>query len=47
MITLSKGGAYLLNGLEIIEDSQDAVAAIKSKTGITTDSKEALKNTIA
>ena len=33
MITLSKGGAYLLNGLEIIEDSQDAVAAIKSKTG--------------
>ena len=47
MITLSKGGAYLLNGLEIIDDSQDAVVAIKSKTGITTDKNEALKNTIA
>ena len=47
MITLSKGGAYLLNGLEIIDDSQDAVAAIKSKTGIVTDKNEALKNTIA
>ena len=33
MITLSKGGAFLINGNEIIEDSNDALLAIKSKTG--------------
>ncbi len=46
MITLSKGGAYLLSGTEIIEDSSEALAAIKSKTGIDTTACDAAKNTI-
>ena len=33
MITLSKGGAYLINGTEIVEGSAEAVSAIKAKTG--------------
>ena len=33
MITLSKGGAYLINGNEIVEDGSEALAAIQAKTG--------------
>jgi len=43
MIKLFDKGVYLLNGKEIIEDSQDAANHIKSKTGITQSSKETAK----
>ena len=33
MITLSAGGAWLLNGVELIEDNQEAAAVLKAKLG--------------
>ena len=33
MITLSKGGAYLLNGNEVIEVGDDSEEILKSKLG--------------
>ena len=33
MITLYDGGAYLINGNELVKDNQDAVSIIKEKTG--------------
>ena len=33
MIELSKGGAYLLNGTEIIEDGSNAAAELSAKAG--------------
>ena len=33
MINLYDGGAYLVNGTELIKDSNEALAAVKSKTG--------------
>ena len=47
MVKLSKGGAYLINGTEIIEDSQTALAQIAAETGSNITSEEAAKNTIA
>ena len=47
MITLSKGGAYLVNGCEMIQDDANAAAAIKAKTGKEITAKEAAKETIA
>ena len=47
MIKLYDGGAYLVNGTEIIEDCADAVQIINSKTGLTVSKEEAAKNTIA
>ncbi len=47
MVKLSKGGAYLINGTEIIEDSQTALAQVAAKTGSNITSEEAAKNTIA
>lgn len=47
MITLSKGGAYLINGTEIVEDGDGAIAAVAAKSGVTTSKEEALKGTIA
>ena len=47
MITLLKNGAYLLRGQEIVEDSADAGAIIKSKTGVDVDKEAAAKNTIS
>ena len=48
MIELSKGGAYLLNGTEIIEDGSNAAAELSAKLGNAAPSKEeAAKNTIA
>ena len=47
MISLSKAGAYLLKGSEIVEDSAEALSAVASKTGINITKEEALKNTIA
>lgn len=47
MINLYKGGAYLINGREIIEDTHEAQASIKAKTGKTIDKAQAAKNTMA
>ena len=47
MVTLSKGGAYLLNGTEVVEVSEDALAIVKEKTGKSISEQEARKNTIA
>lgn len=47
MVKLSKGGAYLINGTEIIEDSQTALAQVAAETGSNITSEEAAKNTIA
>lgn len=47
MIQLTQGGAYLLNGTEIVPDSADAAAQIKNKTGKEVSKAEAAKNTIA
>ncbi len=47
MIKLAQGGAYLLNGTEIILDSADTAAQIRSKTGREVSKEEAAKNTIA
>lgn len=43
MITLTQGGAYLLNGAEIISDSAEAAAQIKNKTGKEVSKTEAAK----
>ncbi len=47
MIELLQGGAWLVNGEEIIVDAPDAQAAVESKTGKKTTREEAAKNTIA
>ena len=47
MIELLQGGAYLVNGMEIVEDTNEAAAAIKAKTGKDISKQEAAKNTIA
>ena len=47
MIQLLEGGAYLLNGMEIVPDDAEALQCIKAKTGVDTSKEEAAKNTIA
>ena len=47
MVKLYKGGAYLLHGTEVIADAPDALAAVKSKTGIETTKEAAAKETMA
>lgn len=47
MIQLFEGGAYLVNGTELIADSADAQAAVKAKTGRGISKAEAAKGTIA
>ena len=47
MITLYNQGAYLINGLELVEDTKDAKAVIAAKTGKTISKEEAAKETIA
>ncbi|MBQ8199960.1 MAG: hydratase [Lachnospiraceae bacterium] len=47
MIKLYDGGAYLVNGTEIIPDGGEALAAVKSKTGKDISQQEAAKQTIA
>ena len=47
MITLSAGGVWLLNGVELIEDNQEAAAVLKTKLGAVPAKEEAAKNTIA
>ena len=36
MLKLYEGGAYLVNGNELIPDTADALAAVESKTGVKT-----------
>ncbi len=47
MIKLYDGGAYLVNGNELIPDGSEAAAAVESRTGVKTDKKEAAKGTMA
>lgn len=47
MVNVFEGGAYLLNGTELIPDSEKALAEIKSKTGKDISKEEAKKGTIA
>ncbi len=47
MINLSKAGAYLINGVDVVEDTTEAAAKIESMTGSRPDKEEAAKNTIA
>ena len=47
MIKLYNQGAYLLNGLELVEDTKDAQAIIAAKTGKTIIKEDAAKETIA
>ena len=47
MITLYNKGAYLLNGTELIEDTNDAQAIIAAKIGKTVAKEDAAKETIA
>ncbi len=47
MVKLLNGGAYLVNGTEIIPDSAEALTAIASKTGKNVTKEEAARETIA
>ena len=47
MVKLYEGGVYLLHGTEIIEENAEALAAVKSKTGIETTKERAAEQTIA
>ena len=47
MINLLDGGAYLVNGTDIIADSSEALQEIKSKTGKETNKETAKQATIA
>ena len=44
MIKLYNNGVYLLNGTEIVEDTNEAGLIVKQKTGVDINAK---KNTIA
>ena len=47
MVELLNGGAYLVNGTEIVADGSEALQEIKAKTGKTVTKEEAAKQTIA
>lgn len=47
MISVFEGGAYLINGKEVIPDGPEALQAVKSKTGRDISKAEAKKETIA
>ena len=48
MIKLYENGAYLLRGVELVEDSADSSAMLQGKLGNSVPSKEVAKqNTIA
>ena len=47
MIQLYEGGAYLVNGTELIPDNNEALSAVKSKTGKEVTKESATKETIA
>ena len=47
MIQLSKGGAYLINGTELVEEHAQVLEEISAKTGKSITKEEAKKQTIA
>ena len=47
MIELSNGGAYLVNGSELVMDHADALQEVKAKTGKTVTKQEAAEGTMA
>ena len=47
MVQLYKNGAYLLNGSELVEDTQDAAKILASKMKNVPSKEEAAKNTMA
>lgn len=47
MIKLYEGGAYLVNGTDLIPDSGEALTAVESKSGVKTTKEEAAKGTMA
>ena len=47
MITLLEGGAYLVNGTEIVPDGPEAQAEIEAKTGKKINSEQARQETIS
>ena len=47
MITLSQGGAYLIGGERIVEDSAQAHAEVESLTGKSVTKEEAKRETMA
>lgn len=47
MIKLSKGGAYLINGTELVEESLNAIEKISHEYGIETSRDKSKKGTIA
>lgn len=47
MIQLMEGGAYLLNGTELVPDNGEAAAVLKKKLGVCPSKEEASKETIA
>ena len=47
MIELTKGGAYLVNGCEVVEDTAEAAARIRNITGKEVNKEEAKKGTMA
>ncbi|MFT3985444.1 MAG: hydratase [Lachnospiraceae bacterium] len=47
MITLYEGGAYLIDGVQLIPDTEDAIAVVAEAAGRTVAQGEASKNTIA
>lgn len=47
MIKLSKGGAFLLNGTEVVEVNSDTEAVLKSRLGKSVSKEEAAQNTMA
>lgn len=46
MIQLMEGGAYLLNGTELVPDNGEAAAVLKKKLGVCPSKEEASKETI-
>ncbi|MDD6202616.1 MAG: hydratase [Lachnospiraceae bacterium] len=47
MVELYKGGAYLINGTQLVPDDENAQAVIKAQTGKNVSAQEASKETIA
>ncbi len=47
MVELYKGGAWLVNGEELIADSHEAAAEVRQKTGLEIGKEEAAKETMA
>ena len=47
MIQLLQGGAYLVNGMDVIPEGLEAAACIKAKTGRDITKEEAARNTMA